>query len=142
MNAIDTNILVYAVDINEPAKSRRAAELIRELAAVNSPLVVPWQAAAEFLACLRRWEEARRINRSDTEAYLNQFVLSLPIVYPTTKSLQLSLDLTNRFSLSHWDSMMLAACVEGGVDVLYSEDLGNGMSYDSVKVVNPFIAPG
>jgi len=54
MNAVDTNILVYAVDATEPEKSRRAIELIRDLAAADTPLVVPFQVAAEFFACLRR----------------------------------------------------------------------------------------
>ena len=140
MNAVDTNILVYAVDATEPEKSRRALQLIRDLAAADTPLVIPWQVAAEFLACLRRWEDAGRISRRDTDAYLNRFIVSLPVAYPTSNSLRIALDLSGRFSLSHWDSMLLAACVEAGVDTLYSEDLGSGMAYDSVRVVNPFRA--
>jgi predicted nucleic acid-binding protein len=34
--------------------------------------------------------------------------------------------------------MLLAACSEAGVRTLYSEDLGEGVKYDSVTVVNPF----
>ena len=48
------------------------------------------------------------------------------------------LDLSFRYSLSHWDSLLLAACVDAGVDTLYSEDLDAGMTYDTVTVVNPF----
>jgi predicted nucleic acid-binding protein len=140
MNAVDTNILVYAVDTDEPEKSRQAVELIRSLAAADTPLVVPWQVAGEFLACLRRWEHAGRIKRSDTEAYFHRFLSTLPIVQPTVASLGLAIDLSSRFSLSHWDSMLLAACIEAGVEVLYSEDLTGGATYDSVKVLNPFAA--
>jgi predicted nucleic acid-binding protein len=138
MNAVDTNILVYAVDATEPVKSGRSVELIRELAVASAPLVILWQVAAEFLACLRRWEDASRIERRDTEAYLSRFILTLPIVYPTSESLRLALDLSNRHSLSHWDSMMLAGCIEAGVTTLYSEDLTGGATYGSVQVVNPF----
>jgi predicted nucleic acid-binding protein len=138
MNAVDTNVLVYAVDSAEPMKSGRAVELIRELANASAPLVILWQVAAEFLACLRRWEAAGRIQRYDTDAYLNRFILSLPIVYPTIQSLRLAIDLSNRHSLSHWDSMVLAGCIEAGVTTLYSEDLTDGASYGSVRVVNPF----
>jgi predicted nucleic acid-binding protein len=139
MNAVDTNILVYAVDVTEPEKSRRAVTLVRELVAADTPLVIPWQVAAEFLACLRRWEDAARITRTVTEAYLDEFVISLPMVYPTNLSLRMSLDLSTRFSLSHWDSMLLAACAEAGVDTLYSEDMGAGAVYGPVRVVNPFV---
>lgn len=61
MNAIDTNILVYAVDNNEPEIFRRAVESIRKLSSASAPLVVPWQVAAEFLACLRCWEDANLV---------------------------------------------------------------------------------
>src|SRR3990172_5207467 len=109
MNAIDTNILVYAVDVTEPEKSQRSLELIRRLAADSMPLIIPWQVAVEFLACLRRWEDAGRITRPDTEAYLHRFVVSLPVVHPTVDSLRMSLDISSRCSLSHWDSLLLAA---------------------------------
>jgi predicted nucleic acid-binding protein len=46
--------------------------------------------------------------------------------------------LSSRYSLSHWDSLLLAACEDAGVDTLYSEDLDDGMTYDAVTVVNPF----
>lgn len=42
------------------------------------------------------------------------------------------------YSVSHGDSMLIAACVEAGVDRLYSEDLDDGMTYDSVTIANPF----
>jgi predicted nucleic acid-binding protein len=34
--------------------------------------------------------------------------------------------------------LLLAACVDAGVDTLYSEDLDDGMTYDTVTVVSPF----
>jgi predicted nucleic acid-binding protein len=61
------------------------------------------------------------------------------LTLPTQNVIALSLDLSPRYSLSHWDSMLLAACIEAGVDMLYSEDLDAGMTYDSVTVVNPFV---
>lgn len=50
----------------------------------------------------------------------------------------ISLGLTSRHSVSHWDSLLIAACIEANVDTLYSEDLGDGEQYDTVTVVNPF----
>jgi predicted nucleic acid-binding protein len=138
MNAVDTNILVYAVDAAEPTKSERAAQLLESLLESETPLVLPWQVAAEFLACLRRWENLGRIDRAQTEAYLDQFIVPLPVAYPTVATLAVSLRLSNQYSLSHWDSMLLAACIEAGVTAIYSEDLAGGASYDGVTVRNPF----
>jgi predicted nucleic acid-binding protein len=137
MNAVDTNILVYAVDIAEPVKSKLALNLLSNLP-TQAPLVVPWQVAAEFLTCLRRWESSGKIARQQTEDYLNKFVLPLPIVFPTTQSLAIALSLSDNYSLSHWDSMLIAACIEAGVVTLYSEDFSHDTAYDGVRVLNPF----
>lgn len=48
------------------------------------------------------------------------------------------MELYARFQLSHWDSLLLAACLEAGVDTLYSEDMQHGHDYDGVTVINPF----
>jgi predicted nucleic acid-binding protein len=138
MNAVDTNVLVYAVDSAEPAKSKIALDLLTSLASQELPLVVPWQVAAEFLTCLRRWETAGKIGRQETQAYLSRFVLQLPIVYPTANSLAIALDLCDKHSLSHWDSMLIAACIEAGIETLYSEDFSHDVLYGSVRVLNPF----
>ena len=58
MIAVDTNVLIYAVDATEPVKSKRAEKLLQDLCAAGESIVVPWQVAAEFLACLRRWISA------------------------------------------------------------------------------------
>ncbi len=47
-------------------------------------------------------------------------------------------DLRQRFNLSFWDSMIVAACVDGGVTRLYSEDFDAYKQIDSVQLVNPF----
>jgi predicted nucleic acid-binding protein len=43
----------------------------------------------------------------------------------------------SRFSLSHWDFMIIAACLESSVQTLYTEDLGYS-TIDGLKIVNPF----
>ncbi len=42
MNAVDTNILIYAVEANEPVKWLRAQQFLRNMASEPKPLVVPW----------------------------------------------------------------------------------------------------
>lgn len=56
----------------------------------------------------------------------------------TIKVFDFAFDLHARFSLSHWDSMLLGACREAGVTTLFSEDLDPGTDYDGLAVVNPF----
>ena len=56
MNAVDTNVLVYFVDRDEPAKRAKAIELLDGLVKEDVETILLWQVAAEFLSCLRRWQ--------------------------------------------------------------------------------------
>jgi predicted nucleic acid-binding protein len=49
--------------------------------------------------------------------------------------------LLQRYRLSFWDAMIVAACLIGGVDRLYSEDFSAYKSLDSLEIVNPFETP-
>ena len=47
--------------------------------------------------------------------------------------------LARRYPLSHWDSLIVAAALRAGCDMLYSEDMQNGQVFDNrLTVVNPF----
>jgi predicted nucleic acid-binding protein len=138
MNAVDTNVLVYFVDRDEPTKRARAIALLDGLVKEDVGTLLLWQVGAEFLSCLRRWENEGRIDRQGTLGNLDQLETMFRCVLPTQAVLRRSLDLSNRYSLSHWDAMLLAGCIEAGVHTLYSEDLASGEQYDTVTVVNPF----
>lgn len=138
MNAVDTNVFVYARDTNEPVKRMKAIDLIDQLIRARQPIVIPWQVAAEFVSVMRRWEQLGRITRQVTESNVRHLVSTFSIRSPRIDHLQSALDLSTRHSLSHWDSMLIAACIEAGVTTLYSEDLTDGATYDTVTVVNPF----
>jgi len=136
MNAIDTNVLVYFVDEHEPAKQAKATELLERL--IEEETALPWQVAVEFASCLRRWEDEGRIDRITICEHVDHLEGTFPFLMPSRSVLRKSLGLSSRYSLSHWDSLLLAACADAGVDTLYSEDLDAGMTYDTVTVVNPF----
>jgi predicted nucleic acid-binding protein len=101
MNAVDTNVFVYALDADEPDKQAQAIELIDRLSAAPSETMLLWQVAGEFLSCLRRWEAAGRIATVDVEANLVDLLDAFPRVLPVSAVLARSLDLSRRFSLSH-----------------------------------------
>jgi len=49
--------------------------------------------------------------------------------------------LARRYSLSHWDSLIVAAALLAGCDILYSEDLQHGQVFDGgLTIVNPFLS--
>jgi predicted nucleic acid-binding protein len=132
MNAVDTNILIYVNDPRDPVKQEIAASLIPTL----TEGVLLWQVACEYLAASRKLESLGYVR---TQAY--QYVRDLQRVWytalPTWSILDRAENLMRRFSLSHWDSMIVAACLEANVQMLYTEDFGYS-SIDGLGIVNPF----
>ena len=139
MNAVDTNVLVYAFDADEPVKQAKSQRLLDQLVSRRGETLLLWQVAGEFLCCLRKWQSAGKMSSQDVEANFGDVTASLPLRLPAASMFAVSFQLSSRYSLSHWDSLLLAGCKEAGVDVLYSEDLDHGTDYDGVRVVNPFV---
>ena len=137
MNAVDTNVLVYSIDHVAPAKQAQALALLDRLTQPPVETVLLWQVAGEYLSCLRRWQSSGRVSAAEVEQYLDRALAMFPLVLPKRSVLGLSLKLHSRYSLSHWDSLLLAACIDAGIETLYSEDLGAGTTYDTVTVINP-----
>lgn len=59
MIAVDTNVLVYMVDNSHPQKQQIAKDLIKDLHAQGTGILL-WQVAVEFLAVLTRWQQTRQ----------------------------------------------------------------------------------
>ncbi len=142
MNAVDTNVFVYAIDDGQPIKQPLARSLIAGLAQQPGQTKLPWQVATEFLQVLRRWQSQGRVDAQRVDEEYDDLLELFDLVLPTQTTLLVSRRLTARYSLSHWDSLLIAACIEAGVDTLYSEDMGDGVVYDSVTVINPLKSPG
>ena len=94
---------------------------------------------SEFLNQLRAWESRGRLTAPEVEAAFQRARAMFELRIPSEAMFQISFDLRSRFSLSHWDSMLLAACKEAGVSTLFSEDMDSGTDYDGLTIVNPFV---
>ena len=137
MNAIDTNVLVYRLDRSDARKQAIARKLIRDLA-LQGETLLPWQVAAEFLRQVTRWRDQGRLTHEQVVRFYFALRGTFSIVTPVEASLERALDLARQHSLSHWDSMLVAACIEAGVDTLYTEDMGAPRKLDALELVNPF----
>ena len=132
MNAVDTNILIYVHDPRDANKQEIAAALVSNL--IDGILI--WQVACEYLAASRKLE---LLGYDKSQAY--QYIRDLQQVWytalPTWNIIDRAEELMKRFSLSHWDSMIIAACLEVNVQTLYTEDFGYEV-IDGLRIVNPF----
>ena len=139
MNAIDTNVLVYRLDRRESIKQAKARDLLRRLCSDPTPTLLLWQVLGELMRQLRSWQDQGRITRDTVLRYVAVFRNMFPMGMPIPRVADHALNLAARYSLSHWDSMLLGACKEAAVTTLYTEDMGAPTSYDGIRLVNPFL---
>lgn len=138
MNAVDTNVLLYSVDRNEPVKQLKAQQLLLQLHAAAEPTILLWQVLGELIQQLRRWRDQGRLTPAEFSQHVLSFRHLFPLVLPTPAAFDAAVDLTERFSLSHWDGMLLGACRAAGATRLYTEDIGSPRTIDGLELVNPF----
>jgi predicted nucleic acid-binding protein len=138
MNTIDTNILGYLFDPTLPEKQSRAQQLLDVLVLKPQETVWLWQVAVEFLAYMRKAAVKGVLEPERVPVEFRDLLKLFMLKLPTAQVLERSFALHERYSLSHWDSLLIAACQEAGVISLYTEDMQHGADYGGVKIVNPF----
>ena len=137
MNAVDTNILLYAVDDGEPGKQAKAQLLMRQLVAGDEPAVLLWQVLAETVNQLLRWKNQGELSEADFDQHVKTYRTLFPLAVPSLGVLDHALDLAKRYSLSYWDGMILGACKDAGVTTLHTEDIGAPRIVDQIQLLNP-----
>ena len=137
MNAVDTNILLYSIDQNEPAKQLKAQQLLQQLYTGSTGTVLLWQVLGELGQQLRRWRDQGKLTQAEFVQHIQSFRYLFPLALPIATVFDSALSLAERFSLAHWDSMLLGACQSAGVSVLYTEDMGAPIAIDGIQLINP-----
>jgi predicted nucleic acid-binding protein len=133
MNAVDTNILVYAHDPRDRKKQATAVSLIESLLDV----ALPWQVACEYLSASKKLEPFG-YGREQAWQDVRELRLVWTTVLPSWEVMDRAQYLSDRYSLSYWDAMIVAACLEAGVTRLYSEDFSGYRGIDGLEIANPF----
>lgn len=135
MNAVDTNILVYAVDQSEPVKRPIALELLQGLSAKDTILL--WQVLCEFAAVMVRIYQQATLRLSPLDI-IGAMQKRFPLVMPTSDWVETALRLRRDASISFWDAMLVPGCAAAGADQLFTEDLSHGATILGVRIINPF----
>jgi predicted nucleic acid-binding protein len=131
---IDTNILMYAHDTAVGVKHERAKALVEELWRDRTG-IVSTQVLQELSVNLRR-KSGRPLDVRATREIVADY-LTWQVIVNGGESILEALDLEARYQISFWDALVLQAAQASGAEVLYSEDLSDGQTYGSVRVVNP-----
>ena len=132
----DTNILLYVYSKADLRKQAKALALYREHA-LEGRLLLSTQVVQEFIvSALRKLALARQQVREIAVTLLDS-----PLVVVGPPHIQTALDNAERYAISFWDALILAAAEAGGAEVLYTEDLNDGQSYGGIVARNPFRQP-
>jgi predicted nucleic acid-binding protein len=130
---LDSNVLLYACSTAaEDAPKRHVAEKL----ILNQSFALSAQVLQEFIANALR-KPRLGISEANIDAALG--MAGMVRVQPITHELVISaVILRRRYSLSQWDTTIIAAAAELGCETVYSEDMSDGQKYDGIRVVNPF----
>ncbi|MGB0744861.1 MAG: PIN domain-containing protein [Opitutales bacterium] len=130
---IDTNILLYAYDLDAGRKRDIAQEILADAWRNNGSAAISVQVLQEFHVNFTR--------KGGAADALHQIIedLSLwPVVDNTLELFGHGLAIKEQFGLSLWDSMIVAAANQSGAAELITEDLNHGQDYGSVRAIDPF----
>ena len=134
---IDTNILLYAYDLDAPAKREVAGRLLEDAFRHPTRHAVSIQVLQEFHVNFTRKGGSR-----EAASLLIDDFSRLAVIDNSLVVFRLGLSLQVRWQLSLWDAMILAAAQSSGARELVSEDLNAGQDYHGIRVVNPFAGTG
>jgi predicted nucleic acid-binding protein len=134
---LDTNIFIYAMAFDAPAGKRRTAGKLIRSALIERDGVISYQVIQEFFSVM--WKKAEHpITHNDGLEYLENVFRPLLAVHSSIELVRESLEIYRRHKLSWYDSLIVAAAIEAGCSVLYSEDMHHGAKIGGVRIENPF----
>ena len=130
---IDTNVLLYAYDLESPQKRAQAKKIVEQ----------GWQSLGEAAISVQVLQELQ-VNlekRKVPKGEVHQLIYDLsiwPVVDNTLLVFKMALNEQVHWQLSLWDAMILAAARSCGAQELVTEDFSHGQDYEGVRAFNPF----
>lgn len=126
----DTTILIYSISSDAPRASTAeklltdggwiSVQVLNEFAAVaRRKLKMSWQETTEALSAIRE--------------------LCEPPLALTIETHDAALKIAARYGYHVYDALILAAALEAGCDILYTEDMQHGQSIGPLTMRNPFL---
>ena len=133
---VDTNILVYAHDLDSGDKHGLAVDILSKLWESRNG-VLSTQILQEFYVTLTRKVsstlsklEARKL----VQRYSNwHVILNDPSIISQASEIEES------YNISFWDALIVSAAYSQNVPTILTEDLNHGQIIEGILIENPFI---
>ena len=130
---IDTNILIYAIDVSEGEKHLISARVVSALSRQRG--LLPLQAVNEFFfVCSRK----SRLPTDEAEKFAAALLRRCKILLPDPLDTISAMRMAQTANLQFFDALLIATAQRGKCSVLLTEDMQDGLMLDGLKIVNPF----
>ena len=132
---LDTNILIYAALGDGPVSTK---QYIADGLLDRNDCHLSAQTLQEFVSQATRASRSDRISFERARAYVAVWC-RFPVQQTTLELIDVGFSLIDRYKLSFWDGMIVAAARLQNCEILYSEDMQDGAVIDGMAIRNPFI---
>lgn len=137
MHFVDTNVLVYGFDDSDPAKRDRAQLVMRGLWETRTGRISHQVLHEFYVTVTRKLKPPLSLPQARGEV---EDLLDWKPVPPSAGLLEKAWHIEDRYGLSWWDSLIVAAALASDCATLLTEDLQHGLDLDGLRVANPFHA--
>jgi predicted nucleic acid-binding protein len=131
---IDTNVLIYAHDLDAKERHTVAKETVYELWA-NRAGVLSTQVLQEFYVNVTR-KLSKPLLKRNARAVVEKYALWC--VDTTPAEIAVAFRIEDEARIGFWDALICAAALKAGAEIILSEDLNAGQKIAGIRVVNPF----
>jgi predicted nucleic acid-binding protein len=137
---VDTNVLIYAHDLDAGDRHGVASAILRDLWSTRLGMLST-QVLQEFYVNV-----TQKIPSPLPRTLARQIVRSYSLWHVEVLEPEMILrasDIEERHQLSFWDALVVAAALHGGAAKLLTEDLSPGQILEGLAIENPFVSmPG
>jgi predicted nucleic acid-binding protein len=131
---IDTNILIYAHDIDANAKNDIAKAVLRELWSERTG-VLSMQVLQEFYVNVTR-KIPSPLSKDSARSVVSAY---LPWCTETTPAeISAAFRIEDESRVGFWDALIVSSAVKSGATRILSEDLNAGQRVAGILIENPF----
>ena len=132
---VDTDIIVCAHDAGSPGKRDRARQILED-GVRRGGVATSTQVLSEFYVTITR--KVEKPLSSAAARHEIRLLAALDLTDIDLAMVDRGIEIHDRWEVSYWDGLVIAAAERMGCDTLLSEDLNDGQQYGRVTVRNPF----
>lgn len=131
---VDTNVLIYAHDIDAKAKHETAKMVLHRLWSERTG-VLSLQVLQEFYVNVTR-KIANPVSKESARLVVSTYTTWC--IETTPAEIATAFRIEDESRIGFWDALILASAVKSGADRILSEDLNAGQTISGVLIQNPF----